>query len=71
MRDPILAAAIRFLLIGVNYSELQHMLQTHQNTISKYMTEVCETISTRLKDIYLKENSQVFENFWQLKALST
>ena len=71
MRDPILAAAIRFLLTGVNYSELQQMLQTHQNTISKYITEVCETISTRLKDTYLKENSQVFENFWQLKTLST
>ena len=49
-----IVATLRFLLTGAIYAELQHTFRIHQSTISKFISEVCEAICTRLKDTYVK-----------------
>ena len=58
LRDPIsakvkLAATLKFISSGMNYSELQHLFRVHKSTLSKFIPEVCEAIYLRLREDYL------------------
>ena len=73
LRDAIpakmkLAATLRYLSTGTNYSDLQHMFRIHKSTLSKFIPEVCEAIFMRLKDKYLKVRyffNHVFKSYNQ------
>ena len=65
MREPIppkikLAATLKFLSSGLNYSDLQHFFRVHKSTLSQFIPQVCETISKRLKEDYLKVRTFLF-----------
>ena len=59
LRDAIPAAArleatLRFLITGMNYSQLQFVTRISNQALSKIIPEVCEAIYLKLKDKYLK-----------------
>ena len=49
-----LAVTIKFLAMGMSYSELAYQFRVHKSTIAKFVPEVCEVIYNRLKEDYMK-----------------
>ena len=59
LHEPIpakikLAATLKYLSTGMNYSDLQHLFRIHKSTLSQFIPNVCEAIYSQLRDKYLK-----------------
>ena len=49
-----IAITIKFLAMGMSYSELAYQFRVHKSAIAKFVPEVCEVIYNRLKEDYTK-----------------
>ena len=57
-----LAATIRFLTTGDNYTNLQYQFRVLATTLSKFIPEVYDPIYRKLKDEYLSVSIFIFYN---------